>query len=196
MGQYFDFLYLIISYDYLCISHIVLVSPFVFFHVYTSDASLLHSPIIIMCSPWCIHFKVSVLRSIHNWVLGSFWIFIIVRNSNCWMYDPLELVLTVGNCALMILVNTLFFPRNSIHDQQFRFLNSWHIVIALCDTSSTAIMAVPPLWNGPSEVVTRLYPVIILLVFNHPSALLYKLYFMGILIQLMFNSTNPKISIP
>ena len=63
----------------------------------------------------------------------------------------------------MILFPALLFPRSSIHVQQPRFLNSWPITIDLHDTSSTAMMAVPPLLNGPLEVVTWLYLVIILL---------------------------------
>ena len=56
-------------------------------------------------------------------------------------------------------------------------------------------MAVPLILNGPSEVVTRLYPVLILLVFKYPSILLYIFSFMGILLQLMFTLEITDIAI-
>ena len=164
MGQSYDHWYVIVAYEYPCRSYIVLVSPCFSIHVFTYDASLLHSTIRIICSPWCIHFDIYMLRSIKNWFFGSFWIFMILRASNYWLYAPPALLLTVCKYAVMIPVVTFLFPQNSIHDQQRRFKNSWPIEIARHDTSSTFMMAVPPLWNVPSEVVTRLYPVLILLV--------------------------------
>ena len=58
------------------------------------------------------------------------------------------------------------------------------------------MMAVPPLLNGPSEVATRLYPALILLVLNHLSILLYIFSFMGISIQSLFTLVSPTIAIP
>ena len=169
------------------------VFPSIFF---TSNVSPIHSSIKIICSPWCIHFEISVLRSIHNLILVSFWIFISVRASNCWVYALPALALTVGHYTVIIMVLTLSFPLSSIHEQRPRFLKSWPIAIDLRDTSCTSMMAVPPLLNGPSEVVIRLYPVLILLVLNHPLFLLYIFYFMGILLQLMFTSASPTTAIP
>ena len=96
-----------------------------------------------------------------------------------WIYAPPELSPTVGQYMVMIMVLTLFFPRSSIHDHWPRFISFWHVAITLHDTSSTAMMAVPPLWNGQSELVTWLYPVLIILFLNHRCFLLYSL-FMGI----------------
>ena len=188
--------YVIGSYDYLCILHILLVGTCVSIHVLTSNASLLQSPKSIICSPWCIHLDISVLRSIQNWLLESFWIFLILMDYSCWLCVPTELSLTVGQYAVMILVITLFFPCISIHGQQTRFLNSWPVVITLHDNSYTSIIDVPLFWNVPSEMVTRLYPVIIHLVFNHPYVLLYIFYFMLILLQLLFTSASNMIDIP
>ena len=196
MGQSFDYWYVIRASNYLCRSHILLASPCVYIHVFISKASLLQSLTRKMCSPWFIHFKISVLRSIQNWVLGSFWIFMIVRASNCWLYAPPALALTVGQYVVIILDITLFYPHTSIHDQWPRLRNSCPIATTLNDTLSTAMMAVPPLWNGPSEVVTWLYPALILLVLNHPHVLLYIFYFMGILLQLLFTSASPTIALP
>ena len=180
IGQSFDHWYVIGASENPCTLHIVLVRPFVSIHVLTSDASLFQSHIITVCSPWCIHFKISVLRSIKNWVLGSFWIFMIARDSNCWLYDTPELELTSWDYAVMIMILTLFFLHSSIHDHQLRFLNSWPVAITLHDTSSSTMISVPLLWNSPSEILTLLYPVLILLVLNHLSVLLYILSFMGI----------------
>ena len=186
MCNSFDCLYVISASEYPCKSHILLVSPCISIHGLTSKYSLLQSSIRIICYPWCINLEIYVLISFHNWFLGSFWIFLIVRVSNGWMYAPPALALTVGQYAVIFLVLTLFFPHISIHDQWPRFLNSWHIVITLRDNSYTVMMAVYLLWNGPSEVVTWLYPVLIILALNHPSVLLYIFYFMGILLQLLF----------
>ena len=101
-----------------------------------------------------------------------------------------------GQYAVMILVLVLFPPRSNIHDQHPRFLNSWPVLIALHDTSSTVMIAVPPLLNHPPEMVTLLYPVLILLILNHPSFLLYILSFMGILLQWLFTSVSHIIDIP
>ena len=196
MGQSFDCWYVIRASEYPCRLHIVLVSPCVSIHLFTSNDSLFHYPINIICSPWCIYVEISVLRSIQNRVLGSFWIFIIARAFNFWLCDPPVLSLTVGQYVVMIMVLTLLFTCSSIHYQQPRFLNFWPVAITLHDTSSTAIIDVPPLWNGHSEMVTRLYPVLILLIFNHPFILLYMLSFMGILLQLPFTSVSPMIAIP
>ena len=196
MGQSFDRCCVIGASEYPCRLHIVLVCPCVSIHVFTSYASLFQTPIRIIFLPWCIHLYISVLRSIQNWVFGSFWIIMIARASNCWMYDPPVLALTVGKYAVMILVLTLFFPRSSIHDQRTRFLNFWPVAITLHDNSSCAMIAVPPLWNVPSEMVTRLYLVLILLVVNNPSVLLYIFSFMGILLQLMFTYASTMIAIP
>ena len=70
------------------------------------------------------------------------------------MYAPPVLALTLRHYAVMILVITLFYRKNSIHEQRPRFRNSFPIDIDLHDTLSTAIMAVPLILNGPSEVVT------------------------------------------
>ena len=56
----FDRLYVIGSFEYPCILHIILVSTCVSIHVFTSDASLLQSPINMICSP-----DVSILRSLY-----------------------------------------------------------------------------------------------------------------------------------
>ena len=136
---------------------------------------------------WCVHFYISVLVSIQNWILGPFWIFIIVRDSNCWAYDPTALALTVGQFVVMILVITLFFTISSIYEQWPRFLNSWPIAIALHDTPSTAIIAV--------RSSNSLYPVLILLVLNHQSILLHIFSFMAISLQLLLTSAIPKIAI-
>ena len=196
MGKSFDHWYVIGASENPCTFHIVLVRPFVSIHVLTSYDSLFQSPISIVCSPWCIHFEISVLRSIKNWVLGSFWIFMIVRDYNCWLYAPPALELATGDYAVRILVLTLFFPHSSIHDHQIRFLNSWPVAITLHDTSSSTMISVPPLWNGPSEILTLLYPVLILLVLNHLSVLLDILSFMGILPKLLFTSSSLMIAIP
>ena len=161
MGQYFDRWYVIGASEYLCRFHIVLVSTCISIHVLTSNASLFQSPIRIIYSPWCIHFEISVLIYIY-WVLESFWIFVIAEDFYCWMYDPPEIELTVGQYAVIILIIKLCFPRSSTHEQRPILLNSRPVVITLHDTSSTTIMAVPPLWNYPSEMVTRLYLVLIL----------------------------------
>ena len=96
----------------------------------------------------------------------------------------------------MILFITLLFNHNSIHDQPPRLPNSWIILITLHDTSSTAMMAVSPLLSDPPELGTRLYPLLILLVLNHPYVLLYIFYLMGILLQSIFTPASPMIDIP
>ena len=149
MGQSFDSWCIIVASEYPCRLNILSVSPCVSIHMFTSDDSLFQSPIRIIFSPWCIHFKISVLRSIQNWVIGSFRIFMISRAFNCWLYAPPALALTVGHYAVMILVLTLFFLFSSIHDQRPRFLNSWPVAINLHDNPSTAMIAVIPLWNDP-----------------------------------------------
>ena len=121
--------------------------------------------------------------------------FMIASASNCWMYDPPALALSVGQYVVTIMVLTLFFPCSSIYEQQPRLLNSWPAAITLHDNSSSAMISVPPFWNGPSEMVTRLYPGLILLVLNHPSVLFYIFSFMEILIQLLFNSEIHMIDI-
>ena len=65
-----------------------------------------------------------MLRSTQDWDLGSFLIFMISRDSDCWIYDLAELALTVGKYVLMIMVIILFPPSSSIHDQRLRVLNS------------------------------------------------------------------------
>ena len=153
-GAVFDSWYVIGASDYLCRFHIIFVSPCVSTHVFTFDASLFHPHIRIICSPWCIYFKIHMLRYIQNCVLGLFWILMFARDYNCWLYAPSALVLTIGQYAVMILVLIFLCPCNSIHDQISRFRNYWPIVIALHNASPTATMAVPPLWNGSLEVVT------------------------------------------
>ena len=76
------------------------------------------------------------------------------------------------------------------------FWSSWLIEISSHDTSSITMMYVTPLLNGPSEVLNHLYPVLILLVFNHPSVILYIFSFMGVLLQLLSISASPIIAIP
>ena len=186
MGQSFDHWHVIRTSDYLCRLHIILLTPCVSMYGFTSKNLLFQSPIRISCSTWSIHFVISVLRSIQNWFLGSFWISIKVRYSSCWLYNTPFLTLTVGQYAVTILLLILLFPCCRIHDQQPRFQNYLPIGVYLHDPSSTAMMAVSPLWNGPSEVVTRLYPVLNLLVLNHPSILLYIFSFMSVLLQLLF----------
>ena len=173
IGKYFDCWYLIVAFEYPWKLHILLVSPCASIHVLTSDASLFQSPIRMICSPWCIHSDISLLGSIQNWVLWSFWIFSIDRAYSCWLYSPYALALSVGKYAVIILVTILFFPLNNIHDQRPRFLNSWPVTIDLHDILSTARIAVPLLWNSPLEMVTLLYHILILLVLNHPYLLLY-----------------------
>ena len=119
-----------------------------------------------------------------------------VRAYNWWMHDPPVPALTLGQYTVIFMVLTLLFPRNSFHDQQPRFWSSWLIAISLHDTSSITMMYVPPLLNGPSEVVNRLYPVLILLVLNHPYIILYVFSFMGIFLQLLSILESPIISIP
>ena len=109
------------------------------------------------------------------------------------MYAPPVLALTLRHYAVMILVITLFYRKNSIHEQRPRFRNSFPIDIDLHDTLSTAIMAVPLILNGPSEVVTRLYLVLIFLGLNYPYFLLYILVNV---FQLLFTSASPMIAIP
>ena len=96
----------------------------------------------------------------------------------------------VGIIIIIIIISI------NIHDKLPRFLNSWPIAIYLHDVSSTSILAVPKPWNGQREVVTQVYPVLVLLVLNHPSVLLYILSFVGILLQLLFTSASPTIDIP
>ena len=186
MGQSFDCWCVIRESEYPCRLHILWVSPWVSIHMFTSNTSLLQSPIRIICSPWCIHFNIAVLRSIKNWVLGSIWIFMITKAYNFCPYDPPALAFTAGQYVVMILVLTLLLPWSIIHDQLPRLFNSWPVTTTLHDTSSTATMDVTPLWNDPPEVVTWLYPVLSLLVLNHPPVLLYISSFMGILLQLLF----------
>ena len=147
MGHSFDHWYVIVKSEYPCISHTILVIPCVWIHVFTSNYLLFRSPMRIICSPWSINFAILVLRFIHNWSLGSFWIFMIVRYSNFLMYAPHVVALNIGHYAVTIIVLTLFFLQNIIHYQWPRVYNSWPIVIALYYTSSTAMMDVPPLWN-------------------------------------------------
>ena len=120
----------------------------------------------------------------------------IVRAYNYWLHDPPTPALTVGQYTAIVMVLTLLFPRNSFHDQRPRFWSSWLIAISLHATSSITMMYVPPLLNGTSEVVNRLYHVLILLVLNHPYIILYVFSFMGILLQLLYISASPIISIP
>ena len=75
-------------------------------------------------------------------------------------------------------------------------MNSLPVPIALHYTMSTAMISVPPLRNGPPEMVTLLYPVPILLVFNYLSILLYILSLMGMLLQFLFTSAITIIAIP
>ena len=118
-----------------------------------------------------------------------------VRAYNCWLHSPPALSLAVGQYAVTIMVRKLFFPRSSVNHQRPRVRNYWPITIDLNDTSSIAMVSVPPLWNGPSELATLLFPVLTLLFKNHPSVLLYILSFMEILIQLLFTSASPTIDI-
>ena len=120
----------------------------------------------------------------------------VARASNCWMYAPPALEFSMFQYDVVILVLILLFHRINIHDQRHRLLNSWTIPINLHDTLSTAMIAVPMLWNGPLEIVTLWYPVLILLVLNHLSILLYIFSFMGILLQLMLTYASPIIAIP
>ena len=113
-----------------------------------------------------------------------------------WLCAPPALAITVGKYLVMIIVLALLSPCGIIHDQQPRFLNSLLVTVTLNDISSTAMIAVPQLWNVPSEMLTRLYPVLILLVFNHTSVLFYIFSFIGILLQLFFTSAIPIIAIP
>ena len=140
IGQSYHCWYVIGEFEYPCRLHIVLVSPCVFIHVFTSNASLFHTPIRIIYSPWCIHFEISLLIFIKNWVLGSFWILMITRDSSSWIYDPLAISITVDKYVVMIMVLIFFFPCSNIHDQQCRLLNYQPIVIALHDTFSTAMI--------------------------------------------------------
>ena len=196
LGQSFDCWYVIGEFEYPCRFHILLVSPCVSIHVFTSDASLFQFPIRMICYPWCIHFEISLLRSIQNWVLGSFRIFIIARASNCWLYATPELVLSVWQYAVTIMFLILFFPHSNINEQWTRLLNSLPVPFSLHDTLSNAMIYVPPFWNGPPEMVTQLYPVLIFLVFNHLSFLLYIFSFMRILLQLLFIASIPIIATP
>ena len=86
-----------------------------------------------------------MLRSIQNWVLGSFLIYMIVKAYKCWLYATPAIALTVGQYVMMILVFKFFFPCISIYDQRPRFLNSLPVSIALHDTSSIDMMDVPPI---------------------------------------------------
>ena len=193
MGKPFDIWYVIGASEYPCRLNIVLLSPCVSIRVFISDASLLQSSIRMICSAWRIHFKISLLISIKNRVLGSFWIFMIMRASSCWLYSPTTLVLTVVKYAVMIFVLILLFHCSNIHYQLPRLLNSWPVAITIHDNSSTAMIAVPPLWNITLGV-NRLYPLRILLILNHPSVLLYILSVMVILLQLLFTSESPMIA--
>ena len=149
IGQYFDRWYVIWSFEYLCILHIVLVIPCVSIHMFTYNASIFQSPIRMIYFPWCFQFENSLLISIQNWVIGSFWISMIVRASSCCLYATPALALAVGQYVVMVIVLIFLFPQINIHDQWPRFLNSWHVPIVLHDTSSIAMIAVPPFWNGP-----------------------------------------------
>ena len=64
----------------------------------------------MICSTWCIHFEIFLLRSIQNLFLGSFWIFVISEASSCWLYAPPSLALAVIQYAVMIIVLVLYFP--------------------------------------------------------------------------------------
>ena len=86
-------------------------------------------------SPRCIHFDISKFRSIQNWVLRSFWILIIVMASNCCLYAPIAIAITIGKYVVIIMVLAFFSPHRSIHEQQPRFLNSLPVAVALHDTS-------------------------------------------------------------
>ena len=138
MGHSFDHWYVIVKSEYPCISHTILVIPCVWIHVFTSNYLLFRSPMRIICSPWSINFAILVLRFIHNWSLGSFWIFMIVRYYSCWVYALPALALSVDKYAAKILVLILFFPLRNIHDHQPTFLNSWPVVL-LC-----MIFHIPP----------------------------------------------------
>ena len=58
------------------------------------------------------------------------------------------------------------------------------------------MMAVTTLFNVTSEVVTMLYPVLTPLFLNYPPIILYIFSLMGILLQLMFTSEIPTVTIP
>ena len=163
MGQYFDCWYVIRSSKYMFILNIVLVSPCVSIHVFTSDASLFQSLIGIICSHWFIHFEISVWRSIQNLVIGSFLIFMIDKACNFCLYAPHALTLTVDQYAVGILVLSLLFLCSSIHGQQPRFMNSWPVAITLHYISSMAMISVSPILNVPLYMVTWLYLVLTLL---------------------------------
>ena len=150
MGQFLNYWYVIRASEYLCRSYILLVSPCVFIHVLTYYDSLSQYPIIIIWSPWYIHFVVLVLSSIQNWFLSSFFIFMIVRDYTCWLYVPPVLFLIVGLYAVTSMILKLFFARIIIREHRPRFRNSWPITSSLHDTSFTAIMAVPSILNSPS----------------------------------------------
>ena len=96
IGQSFDCWYVIGLFEYLWKFIILLVSPCVFIHVFTPDALILQSPIRMICSPWCIHFEISLLIYIKKNVLGSFWFFVIAIYSICWLYDLPALALVLG----------------------------------------------------------------------------------------------------
>ena len=147
-------------------------------------------------SPWCVYFDISFLRSIQKLFLGLFWIFVVARASSCCLYDPPALAPDVGQYYVMVLVLVLLLPHINIHDQQPRFLNSWPVLIALHDTLYTAMISVPLLWNGPPEMVAWLYHVLILLILNYLSVLLYTFSFMGVLLQLLYTYASPIIVIP
>ena len=195
MGQYFDNWYKIriiwlpvhIAY---CIGESLCFHPCVYLQRFTIPV-----PHKDNFSPWCIHFEIPLLRYIQNWVIGSFLIYIIAGASSCWLYDLPGLVLAVGQYMVMTLFLVLFLPCSRIHDQHPRFLNSWPVMISMHDTSSATMIDVPPLWNFPPEMVTKLYLVQVILVLNHPSVLLYIFSFMGILLQLLFTSASSMIVI-
>ena len=195
IGQYFDSWHVIGAFEYPCRLHIVLVIPCVSIHVFTSNASLLQYSIRMT-----FLFYISILISLYLDLskiefLGSFWVFMIEGASSCWIYAPPALALAVGQYAVIIMFLILFFPWSNIYYQRPRLMNSWPVEIALHDTFSTVMIVVPPLWNGSPEMMTQLYPVLIFLVLNHPYVLLYIFSFMGILIQLLFNSVSPIIDI-
>ena len=131
---------------------------------------------------WFFPLDVSILISLY-WDLSkfSYWVFlisIVARAYNCLMYAHPALALSAGQYEVMILVLVLFPSRSNIHDQRTRFLNSWTFPIALYDTLSTAMIAMPPLWNGLPDMVTLLYILLILIIFNHLSVLLNIFSFM------------------
>ena len=114
---------------------------------------------------------------------------------HCWLYAPPVLALTEGQYAVTIIDRKFLFPPNRIHYHRLRVQDSWPIAINLHDTSSTYMIALPPLWTVPSEMSTRLYPLLILPDFNHLPVLFFLFSYMETLIQLLFTSASPTTDI-